>query len=61
MDDFLEPFWDLEQVFAWAETRRPDAVFFAAAPKHRRAYGHKEIVGWCSDHTAYLAQEKVEI
>jgi hypothetical protein len=61
MDEFLKPSWDLEQVFAWAETRMRDAVSFAAEPWLGKPFGHKEIEDWCATQAAYLAQDNHDI
>src|SRR5271170_7577566 len=34
MDEFLAPFWNLDQVFGWAETRDPEMVRAAALPRY---------------------------
>jgi hypothetical protein len=34
VNDFFSPFWNLEQVRVWAETRTPELVGFAAMPRH---------------------------
>jgi hypothetical protein len=47
LDEFLEPFWNLEQVRAWAETRDPELVRFAAIPKEGRGKHSFEIAARC--------------
>jgi hypothetical protein len=34
VDEFLSPFWNLDQVFGWAETRDPEIVCAAALPRY---------------------------
>ena len=34
MDGFLDPFWNLDQIRGWAETRNPELVCAAALPKY---------------------------
>src|SRR5208283_4718432 len=34
MDAFLEPFWNLDQIRGWAETRDPDIIRAAAGPRY---------------------------
>jgi hypothetical protein len=36
MDEFLNPFWNLDQIFGWAETRDPELVRAAAWPRYGR-------------------------
>lgn len=36
MDEFLSPFWNLDQVFGWADTRDPELVRAAALPRYNR-------------------------
>lgn len=36
MDSFLDPFWNLDQICGWAETRDPEMVRAAALPKYGR-------------------------
>jgi hypothetical protein len=47
LDEFLQSFWNLEQVRAWAETRDPELVRFAAIPKVGRPRHSFEIVARC--------------
>jgi hypothetical protein len=47
LDEFLEPFWNLEQVRAWVESRDPELVRFAAIPKVGRPRPSLEIVARC--------------
>jgi hypothetical protein len=61
MDEFFKSSWDLEQVFIWAETRRRDAVSFAAEPWLGKPFGHKEIEDWCATQAAYSAQDGRDI
>lgn len=34
MDAFLEPFWNLDQIRGWAETRDPEIIRAAAWPRY---------------------------
>ena len=34
MDAFLEPFWNLDQIRGWAETRDPEIIRAAECPRH---------------------------
>ena len=34
MDAFLEPFWNLDQIRGWAETRDPEIIRAAACPRY---------------------------
>jgi hypothetical protein len=34
MDAFLDPFWNLDQIRGWAETRDPELVRAASVPKY---------------------------
>lgn len=44
MDEFLEPYWNLDQVKAWAETRDPQLVRFASASSEQgKPYSSAEI------------------
>ena len=36
MDAFLEPFWNLDQIRGWAETRDPEIIRAAACPRYGR-------------------------
>jgi hypothetical protein len=36
VDEFLAPFWNLDQVFGWADTRDPELVRAAALPRYNR-------------------------
>ena len=47
MDEFLEPYWNLDQVRSWAETRNADAVRFAAIPKEGKPKTGREIATFC--------------
>jgi len=44
MDEFLEPFWNLDQVRGWAETRDPEIVRAAAMPRSGAPRRSHEIV-----------------
>jgi len=56
MDEFLEPYWNLEQIRSWAETRDAEAVRFAAIAKHGRPKYSSEIVAWCVHAATKLAK-----
>jgi hypothetical protein len=58
MDEFVEPYWNLEQVRNWAETRNVDAVRFAANPKEGRPKSGSEIASFCFHVAADLAQNR---
>jgi hypothetical protein len=47
MDESLEPYWNLEQVRSWAETRDLEAVRFAAIPKEGKPKRGSEIAAFC--------------
>jgi hypothetical protein len=47
LDEFLQPYWNLEQVRSWAETRDPGAVRFAAIPKRGKPKNSSDIEAWC--------------
>jgi len=48
MDAFLEPYWNLDQVKAWAETRDPELVRFATASLEQGAPKSTAQIGICS-------------
>ncbi len=56
MNEFLDPYWNLEQVRSWAETRNAEAVRFAAIPKQGRPKYSSEIVAWCVHAAGTLAK-----
>jgi hypothetical protein len=57
VDDFLEPYWNLEQIRAWAETRKPDAVRFASIPKYGVPQRGSVIELWCIHAATGSAQQ----
>jgi hypothetical protein len=59
MDDFLEPYWNLDQVRSWAETRNPDAVRFAAISKEGKPKLGSQIASFCA--AAALAQNDRDV
>jgi hypothetical protein len=56
VDEFLEPYWNLEQVRSWAETRDPEAVRFAAIPKEGKPKLGSQIASFCSHRATALAR-----
>ncbi len=43
MDAFLEPFWNLDQIRGWAETRDPEIIREAAWPRYGQPMKTPEI------------------
>jgi hypothetical protein len=56
LDEFLDPYWNLEQVRSWAETRNAEAVRFAAIPKQGKPKHGSEIAAFCIHAATTLAK-----
>jgi hypothetical protein len=56
VDEFLEPYWNLEQVRSWAETRYPEAIRFAAIPKEGIPKLGSQVASFCFHAATALAR-----